>query len=78
MADPASFILLKWRRHPESNRKNTALQTVALPLGYAASFSRKSRDPWNYIPSSQRVWLYPQHTQQLFQELTLNYPKGNY
>ena len=27
----------KWRRHPDSNRGITVLQTVALPLGYAAS-----------------------------------------
>ena len=26
-----------WRRHPDSNRRITVLQTVALPLGYAAS-----------------------------------------
>jgi hypothetical protein len=39
-----SLILPKWRRHPESNRNKTALQTVALPLGYAASWSEKHRD----------------------------------
>ena len=27
---------IKWRRHPDSNRGMTVLQTVALPLGYAA------------------------------------------
>jgi hypothetical protein len=26
-----------WRRHPDSNRRITVLQTAALPLGYAAS-----------------------------------------
>ena len=25
-----------WRRHPDLNRRITVLQTVALPLGYAA------------------------------------------
>ena len=25
-----------WRRHPDSNRRISALQAVALPLGYAA------------------------------------------
>src|SRR5436190_14904986 len=27
---------LKWRRHPDSNRGIRVLQTLALPLGYAA------------------------------------------
>ena len=29
-------LLLKWRRHPDLNRRIAVLQTAALPLGYAA------------------------------------------
>ena len=29
-------LILFWRRHPDLNRRITVLQTVALPLGYAA------------------------------------------
>jgi hypothetical protein len=32
--DPTRRI---WRRHPDSNRGIRVLQTLALPLGYAAS-----------------------------------------
>jgi hypothetical protein len=31
------FLGNSWRRHPDSNRRITVLQTAALPLGYAAS-----------------------------------------
>jgi hypothetical protein len=33
-----------WRRQPDSNRCITVLQTVALPLGYAASKSAENRN----------------------------------
>src|SRR5438093_12408521 len=33
-------VLLNWRRHPDSNRGIRVLQTLALPLGYAASARR--------------------------------------
>ena len=29
-------MLFFWRRHPDSDRRITVLQTVALPLGYVA------------------------------------------
>ena len=32
-----------WRRHPDSNRGITDLQSVALPLGYAAQGSEPPR-----------------------------------
>jgi hypothetical protein len=33
---PNPFVIFSWRRHPDLNRGITVLQTVALPLGYAA------------------------------------------
>jgi hypothetical protein len=37
MCKVAILLAKTWRRHPDSNRRITVLQTVALPLGYAAS-----------------------------------------
>jgi hypothetical protein len=36
MGAAAGFVEESWRRHPDSNRRISALQAVALPLGYAA------------------------------------------
>ena len=36
-------MLFFWRRHPDSDRRITVLQTVALPLGYVAL---KQTLPW--------------------------------
>lgn len=40
-AEAPSNAQERWRRHPESNRGITDLQSVALPLGYAAPRSRR-------------------------------------
>jgi hypothetical protein len=37
VCNPSLFMRKIWRRHPDLNRRITVLQTVALPLGYAAS-----------------------------------------
>src|SRR5439155_11910531 len=48
-------VLMNWRRHPDSNRGIRVLQTLALPLGYAAcrkgSQATIRLDP----PASERV-----------------------
>ena len=59
-----------WRRHPDSNRRITVLQTVALPLGYAAS--KKMERETGFEPATSTL-ARSHSTAELFPLNVINY-----